>query len=402
MESSLGIQRFPSVYGFPGALYVLTLLSYPYVLLTLRAALQGMDPALEETSRSLGRGPWSTFWNVTFPQLRPALVSGSLLITLYVLRDFGAVSIMRFNTFTRVIYVQYKSAFDRASAAGLALILVLLTLSILIIEARTHSRASFERGTSNGGRKLKLVPLGRWRGPALIFCAGIVTLSLLIPLSVLVYWLIRGINAGETLMPLWHAAGNSVLVSVLTAVVALFAAIPAVVLSVRRAGRWNQIPERITYTAFALPGIVVALAFVFFGANFAPVLYQTLFMLILAYLILFLPQAVGSLQTSILQVPQSLEEAARGIGRKPWDVFWRITFPLIRPGALAGMALVFLTTMKELPATLILSPYNFSTLATQVWSAVSEAFFAQAAAPALLLVLTSSLPMALIMFKEQA
>ncbi len=400
-EHAFGIESLPSIYGFPGSLYVLTLLSYPYVLLTLRAALQGMDPSLEETSRGLGQGPWSTFWKVTLPQLRPALASGSLLIALYVLRDFGAVSIMRFNTFTRVIYVQYKSAFDRASAAGLALILVLLTLSILYIEVRTRTRASFERGATDGGRKPKVVSLGRWRWLALFFCAGIVTIALLIPLSVLFYWLVRGINAGETLLPLWQAAGNSVLVSAITALVALLAAIPAVVLSVRRAGKWNQLPERMTYTAFALPGIVVALAFVFFGANYAPALYQTLFMLILAYLILFLPQAVGSLQTSLLQVPQSLEEAARGMGRKPWNVFWHITFPLLRPGVLAGMALVFLTTMKELPATLILSPYNFSTLATRVWSAVSEAFFAQAAAPALLLVLTSSLPMALILFKEQ-
>jgi iron(III) transport system permease protein len=125
-------------------------------------------------------------------------------------------------------------------------------------------------------------------------------------------------------------------------------------------------------------------------------------MLVLAYLILLLPQAVGSLQTSLLQVPARLEEAARGMGRRPWSVFWLITFPLLRPGALAGMTLVFLTTMKELPATLILSPYNFSTLATRVWSAVSEAFFAQAAAPALLLILTSSLPMALILFRERS
>jgi iron(III) transport system permease protein len=400
-ERALGMGSLPSIYGFPGALYVLTLLSYPYVLLTLRAALRGMDPALEETSRSLGHGPWPTFWKVTLPQLRPAIASGSLLIALYVLRDFGAVSIMRYNTFTRVIYVQYKSAFDRASAAGLALILVLLTLSILFIEVRTRSRATFERSTADGGRKPNLIPLGRWRLPALFYLSGIVMISLLIPLSVLLYWLVRGIIAGEILFPLWEAAGNSVLVSAITAVVVLLAAIPAVVLSVRRAGKWNQIPERMTYTAFALPGIVVALAFVFFGANFAPALYQTLFMLILAYLILFLPQAVGSLQTSLLQVPHRLEEAARGMGRNPWNVFWRITFPLLRPGALAGIALVFLTTMKELPATLILSPFNFSTLATRVWSAVSEAFFAQAAAPALLIVLTSSLPMALILFKEQ-
>jgi iron(III) transport system permease protein len=333
--------------------------------------------------------------------LRPALAGGSLLIALYVLRDFGAVSIMRFNTFTRVIYIQYKSAFDRASAAGLAIMLVLITMLILYLEVRTRSRASYARAPKEAGRPQAVIPLQRWRVPALIFCAFIVTISLLIPLGVLLYWLLRGLAAGETLFPLWQAAGNSLLVSTITGVVALLAAIPAVVLSVRRPGPWNQIPERLTYTAFALPGIVVALAFVFFGANFAPALYQTLFMLILAYLILFLPQAVGALQTSLLQVPTSLEEAARGMGNSPWRVFWRITFPLLRPGALAGMALVFLTTMKELPATLILSPFNFSTLATRVWSAVSEAFFAQAAAPALLLILTSSLPMALILFRER-
>ena len=400
-QSAFGIDRLPSIYGFPGALYVLTLLSYPYVLLTLRAALQGMDPSLEETARSLGHGPWSTFWRVTLPQLRPALASGSLLIALYVLRDFGAVSIMRYNTFTRVIYIQYKSAFDRASAAGLAIMLVLITMLILYLEVRTRSRASYARTSKEAGRPPAVVPLRRWRWPALMFCALIVTISLLIPLGVLLYWLLRGMAAGETLFPLWQSAGNSLLVSILTGVVALLAAIPAVVLSVRHSGPWNQLPERLTYTAFALPGIVVALAFVFFGANYAPALYQTLFMLILAYLILFLPQAVGALQTSLLQVPVSLEEAARGMGKSPWRVFWRITFPLLRPGALAGVALVFLTTMKELPATLILSPFNFSTLATRVWSSVSEAFFAQAAAPALLLILTSSLPMALILFRER-
>jgi iron(III) transport system permease protein len=399
---AFGIEALPAIYGFPGALYVLTLLSYPYVLLTLRAALQGMDPALEEASRSLGHGPWRTFWHVTLPQLRPALAGGSLLIALYVLRDFGAVSIMRYNTFTRVIYIQYKSAFDRASAAGLALILVLLTLSLLIVEVRTRSRASFERSATGGVRKHSPIRLGRWRWPALLFGTGIVVISLVIPLSVLSYWLVRGLYAGEQLQPLWQATGNSVLVSAITAAVALFAAIPVVILSVRRSGRWNRLPERLTYSAFALPGIVVALALVFFGANYAPALYQTLLMLVLAYLILLLPQAVGSLQTSLLQVPAKLEEAARGIGRRPWSVFWLITFPLLRPGALAGMTLVFLTTMKELPATLILSPYNFSTLATRVWSAVSEAFFAQAAAPALLLILTSSLPMALILFRERS
>ena len=158
--------------------------------------------------------------------------------------------------------------------------------------------------------------------------------------------------------------------------------------------------ERISYIAFALPGVVIALALVFFGTNFALFLYQTLPMLVFAYVLLFLPEAVGAVRTSLLQVHPSMEEAARSLGHKPLGVFRRITLPLVRPGIGAGAALVFLTAMKELPATLILAPYGFKTLATGVWSAVSEAFFAQAAAPALLIILVSSIPLAFILLRE--
>jgi iron(III) transport system permease protein len=150
----------------------------------------------------------------------------------------------------------------------------------------------------------------------------------------------------------------------------------------------------LTYSAFALPGIAVALALVFFGVHYAGFLYQTFSILILAYGLLFLPQAVGALRAALLQVHPSLEEVARSLGRHPAQVFLTITAPLIRPGLVAGASLVFLTAMKELPTTLILAPIGFRTLATDVWSAVSEAFFARAAAPALLIVLMSSVPLA--------
>ena len=159
--------------------------------------------------------------------------------------------------------------------------------------------------------------------------------------------------------------------------------------------------ERVRYSAFALPGLVVALALVFFGAKYVLPLYQTLPMLLAAYAILFIPQALGTVRSSLLQVHPSLEETARSLGRNQWQVLMRITIPLVRPGLLAGAALVFLTTMKELPATLLLAPLGFKTLSTSVWSAVSEAFFAQAAAPALLIMLVSSVPMALLIFREQ-
>ncbi len=400
LEGPLGVTRLPEIYGFPGAMITLTLLSYPYLLLSARAALLRMDPALEEASRSLGHTAWQTFRRVTLPHLRLALGAGSLLVALYTLRDFGAVSIMRYDTFTRVIYVQYKS-FDRSQAALLALVLVAMTLGILALEASLHSRARYDQGDIGASRPPTIVRLGRWRWPALLFCAGIVFFSLILPTAVLAFWLIRGLSVGETFSALGWATWNSVYVSGLAAIATVFAALPVAILAVRRSNRLTRLMERLTYSAFALPGIVVALALVFFGANYAPAFYQTLSMLILAYGVLFLPQAVGAVRASLLQIHPSLEETARSLGRRSVQVFVTITLPLVRPGIVASASLVFLTAMKELPATLILAPFGFKTLATEVWSAVSEAFFAQAAAPALLIVLMSSLPMAFLISREQ-
>lgn len=403
LEAPLGITRLPVVYGFPGALIVLTLLSYPFVLLSVRAALQKIDPALEEAARGLGYNRWLTFWRVTLPQLRPAIAAGGLLVALYVLRDFGAVSIMRYNTFTRVIYIQYQSSFDRASAAALALILVAMTLGILSLDIWTRGRWRYHRSTAHTTRPPTLIPLGRWRWPALLFCTLVVVFALVMPTINLLYWLWRGLEVGEQIGALWLATKNSLLGAALAAGAVILAALPIAILNVRRPGPISHLLERTTYLAFALPGIVIALALVFFGANFARPLYQSMPLLIFAYLILFLPEATGTISASLHQIHPSLEEAARGLGKKPFNVFGRITLPLVWPGVAAGGGLVFLTTMKELPATLILAPLGFKTLATSVWAAVSEAFFAQAAAPALLLILISSLPMgALIARKPEA
>jgi len=178
--------------------------------------------------------------------------------------------------------------------------------------------------------------------------------------------------------------------SLLAAAATLVVGIPVAYLSVRYPGRASRALESLTHTAYALPGIVIALALVFFTTNFALPFYQTLPVLVLAYTILFLSQAASSQRTALLQVPPGIEEAARSLGRTP----------LIRPGLLTGFGLVFLTAMKELPATLILSPLGFKTLAVQVWSAVSEAFFAQAAFPALILIVASSIPMAVLVIQE--
>ncbi|WP_119067529.1 ABC transporter permease [Rubrobacter indicoceani] len=395
-----GVERLPEIYGFPGAALALTLFTYPYVLLTTRSSLKNLDPSLEEASRILGVGAWKTFFHVTLPNLRPGIVAGGLLVTLYTLSDFGVVSLLQYGTFSREIYIQYRSAFDRTPAAILGLMLVCLTIAILLVEGRSRGRAAYHRSSAGAARRHVTVRLGGWRWVAAGFCFGVVSLALLLPVGVLVFWLVRGLLGGESLNPLWTAALNSAYVSGLAALVAAACAIPVAVLAVRFRGRMSSAVEKLAYLGYALPGIALALALVFFGANYAPWAYQTTGLLVFAYVIHFLPQALGATRAGLLQVRPSVEEAARGLGKGPLGVLASVTAPLASPGIMAGAALVFLTTMKELPATLLLSPTGFETLATRVWSATGEAFFARAAAPALLLIVISAIPMYLLTIRD--
>jgi iron(III) transport system permease protein len=176
---------------------------------------------------------------------------------------------------------------------------------------------------------------------------------------------------------------------------------PVAILAVRHQSPLSSLIEKITYSGFALPGIAIALALVFFAANYAEPLYQTLALLVFAYVVRFLPQAYGAIRASLLQVNPNTETAARGLGRGKPYVFWRVTLPQVLPGISGGAVLVFLTVMKELPATLILSPIGFDTLATRIWSATSEGFYTRAALPALILVALSSLPMLFTVLREE-
>ncbi len=402
LAGPFGLDRLPEIYGFPGALLAITLVAYPYILLPLQSAVSGLDPRLDEVARSLGHGRWGVFRRVVLPQLRPAMAAGALLVALYTLRDFGAVSLLRYETFTWAIYLQYQTSFDRTLAAGLSLVLVVIAVAILFLEFRTRGNLKYHRAAAGAGRSPVGIRLGRWRWPALALCTVVVLVALVMPVSILGYWVVRSLSVGGDL---WQTTGygwNSVYVSCLAAVVTAVAAISVAFLDVRYSSLFSRLLERATYVGFALPGIVIALALVFFGANYATFAYQTLAMLVFAYVVLFLPQAVGAIRSSLLQLSPRLEEAARSLGRTPLQTLTAVTLPLVRPGILAGAGLVFLTTMKELPATLLLSPIGFRTLATSVWAATSEGSFVRAAFPALLLILLSSVPMAFLMIREKS
>ena len=401
LEVMFGVQRLPDMYGLLGATAVLTLLSYPYLFLTVRGSIANLDPATEEASRGLGHGAWDTFFRVTLPQLKPSITAGSLLVALYTLSEFGAVALLRYNTFTFTIYQQYEGSIDRSIAALLSFVLVIMAVVILMLESYTRGRGRYYRTGAGSAREPAVVKLGRWKWVAIGAMGTVLTLALVLPIGVLTFWLVRGLGAGEPLLLLWSATRNSLLASGAAAVVTVVMAIAMAVLLVRYPSRFNRVLEPISFTGYALPGVVVALALVFFGAKYARPLYQTHWLLIFAYAVLFFPVALGSVRSALLQISPRLEDAARSLGHNPLRVMMRVTLPLMRSGVLMGAALVFLLTMKELPATLILGPLGFQTLATSVWSASTEAFFAQAAAPALMIILTSSIPMTLLVLREK-
>jgi iron(III) transport system permease protein len=229
----LGVERLPSIYGFFGSWLTLTLFTYPYVYLTVRAALRGLDASLEEAARCLGYGPWRTFFAVTLPQIRPAAAAGGLLVALYTIGDFGVVTLLRYDAFTRAIYVQYRSALDRGGAALLALLLVALSVVVLAIELRARGNATLHRLGSGAGRRGRPVALGRARIPAVIFCGLVVGVALVVPIGILAFWLARSLTAGADLARLPLATLHSLTLGFWTALIATLCALPIAILLVR-------------------------------------------------------------------------------------------------------------------------------------------------------------------------
>jgi len=395
----LGVETIPSLYGFKGAWLTLSFFSYPYIFLTVHAALRRADPALEEAARTLGKGPLETFLRVNLPQLRPAIAAGGILVALYVLSEFGAVSMLRYDTLTPLAYLQYTTSFDRNAAAVLGLPLLVFAILLVALESATRGRARYH--SAGQQRPARTLQLGRWLIPALVTCAVVVLLGIGVPVFVLLYWLVEGLSQGESTGLLAEALVNSLRVSAMAAVLAVLAALPIAMLVVRHPGPTTRALEKGAYMGQSLPGITVALSLVFFASHYAISLYQTLVVLVFAYGIRFLPEALGACRSALLQENPHAEEAARGLGANGMRVFFRITFPQILPGVSAGAALAFLTTMKELQITLLLSPIGFDTLATQVWQTSREAFFTQAALPALVLVACSAIAVLIMLRRER-
>jgi iron(III) transport system permease protein len=395
LESVLGpfgVERLPQIDGLFGSWLVLTLFTYPYVQLPVAARLRGLGPSIEESARLLGRRPLAVFFQVVLPQTRTAIAAGTLLVFLYAVSDFGAVDLLGYPALTRVIYANRVLRRDLAMALGL--VLAVVALLVTVAERRVGRDAAVAAGLRT--KRSLTVPLGAWRWPVFALAVFFFLNALVAPIASLVHWTSRGMRSGSLDVAdsdLWAPVLNTAGISMVTALVAVVVVLPLAFLATRYRSRVAGPALTLVVGGFALPGIVIALSIVFLALN-TPVLdrlYQTFPLLVLAYVVHFGAQSVRAAGVAVGSVPSRLDDAARMLGADRWRRLLRIDAPLMAPGLAAGGGLVLLSTMKELPATLLLAPTGFETLATRIWSATEENALAEAGLAALVLLVVSGL-----------
>lgn len=378
-----------AVEGYLGAVLIVSLSYFPFIYLPVTASLMQLDREYEDTAHTLGLGGWAMFVRVVLPQLRPALLGGSLLVALHLLAEFGALQMLRYPTFTTAIYEQFGTTFNGPSANLTASVLVLLCLIALLGELRLRGRVTLARVGGGVARPATRIDLGAGRVPVVGGLSLVALLSIGVPVASLIHWMTVG---SSTAFPV----GNLTRTTLITlgfagvgAAIATIAAIPVAILVVRRPTNVSIGVERSTFIASSLPGIVVALALVGLVLKVAPAIYQTAVVLVGAYVMMFASRAVVGVRAALDHAPPVLEDVSGSLGLNTWATFRRVTLPLVAPGVAAATALVFIAIATELTATLLLAPIGTRTLATQFWSASSSMAYGAAAPYALLLVLLS-------------
>lgn len=397
--------RLPRVRSTGGVIVVLVLVFYPYVYLLARTAFLAQGKGLMEAARILGQSPWQAFWRVALPMARPAIGAGVALALMETLADFGAVSVFNFDTFTTAIYKTWYGFFSLSSAAQLASLLLLVVMLLLYGErrARGASRASNERPRVKALYHLR----GVTAAAASAWCGLVFACAFVVPLMQLIVWVWqRGrfdLDERYTglILHTLYLGGIAALVTVGVAMILVFA---------RRLAPTRAIRAGVSVAniGYALPGSVLAvsimLAFSYLdrelvvplsswlGGAGKPLLLGSLAALVMAYLVRFIAVAYGPLENSLSRIRPSLPEAARSLGVGGPRLFFKIYLPLLIPGTLSAALLVFVDVLKEMPATLLMRPFGWDTLAVRIFEMTSEGEWARAALPALTLVMVGLLP----------
>jgi len=377
--------KFNYIYSFWGVALIFAFFTYPYIYILAANALKNIDGNLEEMASSSGLSGLKTFCKVTLPLITPSIFSGALLVIMYVLADFGAIAMLRYESFTRAIYLQLTGRYDRPAAAVLSSVLIAVIFAFLWFDNHLRNRRNLF-AVNSSAKSCKIINLGQWKLPVLLLIISIMTITLMIPVGTLIAWSIKGVKSGVITSQLVQYVSNSFFLAATTASVVSLIALPLAYVNTRYKNKLYQIISKLSYTGYTLPGIITALGTVFVFSNYLPFLYRTIFCLVAAYTIKLLPQCLMGQENSLLQLAPSYEEAAFSSGYTPRQTFLKVTIPLIKNGILGGWIMVFVNVTKELPVTLLLRPAGFDTMAVRIWIDASEGFYTSAAPLALVLI----------------
>jgi iron(III) transport system permease protein len=381
---------FPSMQGLWAASFILALSTMPYMILTVIIAFQKIDLALIEVGRSLGLSKVAIFFRIIVPQVRRSISAGALLSGLYVLSDFGAVSLLNVETLTVSIQNLFKSSYDRGAASIIGILLFLAAAVFISFENRIKGRDFETRGNEGFQNSVRRIDGSALSIFTVSVLSGYIICAVAIPFYVLISRFLANPSAVEP-SDLVSAAASTVGVAALGAMMAFILSLPLAFLISQGKARFTTFSERSILMAHALPGVVVGLALVSFGSRLGG-LYQSVYLLAFAYAVLFLAKSVASTSSALALVSPQFKEVAATLGKSRSKIASDVVFPIALPSMSLGILLVFLTAMKELPATLMLRPTGMDTLATQIWSAASISRFNEAAPYALILVLIAAVP----------
>lgn len=402
---------FPNIASMPGAILVLSLVLYPYVYLAARASFIQQSVCVLEVARTLGRTPMGAFWSVGLPLARPALIAGLVLALMECLNDYGAVAYFGIETLTASVYSTWQERSNLGGAAQIATLMLLVIIVLLYVERRARSEQKYFQ-TTGYNRDLPVIHLTGWQETfAFISCALPFILGFALPFYILLSASFRFIDFVWT-TEFWRAAGYSVLLASLTAVIAV-----SVALIIAYGKRVTAHPilkpiGSLAGTGYAIPGAILAIGILiplaafdnivddfmrsYFGISTGLLLSGSLFALLFAYLVRFLAISLGTIEAGFHKISPNLDGAARTLGQNSIGGFRLVLLPIMRPSVAAAALLVFVDTMKELPATLLLRPFNFDSLATLVFEFASREEFEEAGLAGLTIVAFGLIPLLLL------
>lgn len=385
---------FPDVRTLGGAISVMTLVLYPYVYLLARSAFLEQSVCALEVSRTLGASGWRSFTRVALPLARPSIVTGLALALMETLNDFGTVQHFAVDTFTAGIYRTWLGMGEQAAAAQLAAILMSVVLVLILLERWSRGEAKYHQATQTW-RALPRYRLHGWRkAVASIACGAPVFLGFILPLLMLGVWTVQNLDWVDSRFV--SAAWNSFILAGTTAALAVGLALLLGYSQRLRPGRAGLFANRIAAMGYAVPGAVIAvgilIAFSWLRTTTGLLLTGTVFALIFAYLVRFLAVSLNTVEAGLGRITRNMDGAARTLGLGPFGVLTRVHMPIMRASLLTAATLVFVDVMKELPATLIIRPFNFDTLAVRVFELASDELLAEAAPGALAIVAVGIVP----------